>query len=265
MTSGRRPLAPDGLAAPLSGCSTARAGRVLGVVLVVAALCAACASARDPGQAGDQGDPAAAVSDTMATAVPTGPPSTPPASPAGEQYCFDPSDPATCIPAESSTDAWTAEKQNLVLPYSKRLHEALGMNEDLLRIIWDPLTIEVAWPEPLPVTLDALIAEAAADGITVVREEIAMSQAEVEALMMRLAEALAAAGIPWTSCGPERGYTALRVGTAEPLDDADRQQILDIAAEVVPGMAITFEVVPAPVSLMITELQTASPGGTDGP
>ena len=220
--------------------------RALTALLAVAAVLAGCATGSPVDRPG--GSPVA----DDATIEPSEPaPASPRPSVAGDLECFGSDDPAACVPRDSLPAGWSLETQDLVMAYGGRLHEALGNNEDLLAFTWEPLTIEVFWPEPLPASLDGLIAEAAADGITIVWREIAMSQAEAQALVMRLADGLTAAGVEWTSIGPERGYGALIVGTPEPLDAIEEGRIRQIAAEVVPGMEIRFEVQEPAVPLVV--------------
>lgn len=235
---------------PLTGRAVVRRGpgsRLVATAAVLAAVLAgagACATGREATEV-----PAAAPPTSQRPSEPGVASAAPTPTPSGEQYCFGSTDPTTCVPIEDMPPGWSAELAGRMVTYQARLHEALTSNENLLTVSYDPPTIEVAWADPLPATLDPLIAEAAAEGIAVVWVEIAMSQEEAEALMLRLAEALTAADVAWTSVGPEHDYSGLRVGTAEPLDGAGRARILAIADAVAPGVPVSFEVVAPPVAL----------------
>lgn len=202
------------------------------------------------GCAGEAGTTGAVVErPAPATATPSAPPvtaATPPPTPlpkpdaAGDrQVCFEAADPSTCVPTASLPRGFSLELQDRMAAYASRLHEALTGNENLLTWTWDPPTIAVAWVDPLPASLDPLIAKAAADGIAIVWQPIAMSQADAEGLMVRLADALVAGGVVFSSVGPESDHSGLRVGLPS-LDPAVITQVTAIAASVVPDVTVRF-------------------------
>lgn len=139
-------------------------------------------------------------------------------------------------------EGWSQESQELLLTWSIPVIEALALGEDGFTVGYSPPTVTVLTPEPLPASLDQLVADAAAAGVRITWQETRYDQRELEQLSVALLDALPESLDGITGAGPMTAAAGLRVLTEVELDDAGCAEVRRVAEQVAPGVPLTFEV-----------------------
>lgn len=149
-------------------------------------------------------------------------------------------------------EGWSQETQDLLMTWSIPVIEALGLGEDGFTLGYAPPTVTVLTPDPLPPSLDQVVADAAAAGVTITWRATSTPY-EAESLMEQSAALIAA--LPDTvdvaGVGPTTGATGLRVLVTAELDDAGCAEVRRVAEQVAPGVPLVFEMTEEGSRLMI--------------
>lgn len=217
---------------------TALRRTALGVVLVLAGALTAFAAEPLPGSPPDEAPSAApsAASDRS------------PQAPTAEPCVY-----GSPIPGPARLpEGWSQETQDLLMAWSTPVIEALGLGEDGFTLAYAPPTVTVLSPDPLPPSLDAVVSDAAAAGVTITWEETSLPydperlMEQSAALITALPDTVDVAGV-----GPTTGATGLRVLVTAELDDTGCAEVRRVAEQVAPGVPLVFAMTEEGSRLMI--------------
>lgn len=152
-------------------------------------------------------------------------------------------------------EGWSQETQELLMTWSMPVIDALGLGEDGFTLGYAPPTVTVLTPDPLPASLDGVVADAAAAGVTIAWQQTQYDMEELIRQTEVLFAALPQSAADITGVGPAPGGAGLRIYTATEVDDAGCAEIRSAAATAVPGVPISFQLMAASDFMDRTEVE----------
>ena len=171
-------------------------------------------------------------------------------------------------PCEERPNGWTSEQDALLRPILERLREVGSAHPQFVDVgpAYGTSGLVLYWDGPVAPDVQAVIDDAADQGVEVSHKDDHWPGWAREAPTMSVADALTRAGIAWSTIGPHSDRPGLRVqGPHVSTDPALQEAARRIAAHVVgPEIPLTFEpfegyVVPASGSYRTQELDIPPP------
>lgn len=148
-------------------------------------------------------------------------------------------------PTEPLSSGWTHGAHEKVDRYLDEVFAVLGALgytkwlHDMVVVVWDPPAIQIRLHGKLPEELADTVHRASREGIAVEHVYLTGDPEKLEAAMIRLADALHAHHIDWSTMSPDAMYTKLTVGVPEAaLTEAEADQIRCIASETLDNIPI---------------------------